>query len=96
MIAPAVELTKNEIVQILYSGLCKFTYTKENGEIRNACGTLQAGYIPEDLIPKKDHSPRISEKSRVRYFDTDVQGWRSFRIDYLNEIELCISSNLPC
>lgn len=59
----------------LHEGEVNFEYTKKDGTIRKARGTLDMGMIPESYHPV--FQPTAPDN--VRYWDLDVQGWRSFR-----------------
>ena len=72
------------------TGVVKFKYTKVNGAIREATGTLNFDTIPRSDWPTKD--PILPHT--VRYYDMDARAWRSFHpqivevIDYQEIIEL--------
>ena len=78
------ETTEN-LKTLLKEGKVHFEYTKSNGEIRQANGTLNA-----DLIPTKyvfvDKLNAI-EFTNLRYFDLDKQSWRSISKD-TTEVEI--------
>ena len=61
----------------LRSGIYRFSYFKKDGHIREARGTLDFDYIPEDKWP---HG-QINDSTAFAYFDLDAQGWRSFCLD---------------
>ena len=73
-----------DIRELLSHGIVKFVYTKKNGEIRQAKGTLWMELIPEDKRPKGDTSNLSPLAARhygvINYFDVDKQDWRSFDI----------------
>jgi len=76
---------------MLRSGIVKFAYLKISvgivlGELRHARGTLHPELIPEEHKPKgsPDYVPNYST---ISYYDLDKQGWRSFRLDCLRDIE---------
>ena len=77
--------------RMLQSGIVKFTYLRISdgvllGEIRHARGTLHPELIPGEHQPKNspDYVPNYST---ISYYDLDKQGWRSFRLDCLRDIE---------
>lgn len=53
----------------------KITYTKKNGEEREAIATLKEEFIP---IDQRATEPGDMEDEQVRYYDLNVNGWRSF------------------
>ena len=77
--------------QMLQRGIVKFSYYKINDvvltrAIRPARGTLCLDIIPPDKHPKgaPDYEPNYST---MAYYDLDVQGWRSFKLDCLHTID---------
>jgi len=76
---------EREIINLksrLAEGEVEFEYTKKDGTIRKARGTLNTGMIPKAHLPKK----RPTAPNNVRYWDLDVQGWRSFRPENFHHI----------
>jgi len=77
--------------RMLQSGIVKFAYLRISdgvllGEIRHARGTLHPELIPAEHQPK--NSPNYEPNySTISYYDLDKQGWRSFRLDCLRDIE---------
>ena len=67
----------------------RFSYVKDNGDIREARGTLSFDLIPTENIPT---TPRVlvDENYEVfRYYDLDRQAWRSFKvINYIGWMNL--------
>lgn len=57
-----------------------FSYTKKDGSLRKAVGTLNEELIPDKMKPK-DSS--ISEKygENFKYFDLEKNAWRSLVTD---------------
>ena len=83
--------------QMLQRGIVKFSYYKFNGllvthVLRQARGTLNMELIPADKQPKDSplYTPNYTTMS---YYDLDVQGWRSFRLDCLHNIDSYITLN---
>jgi hypothetical protein len=66
----------------LHKGKVKFSYTKKNGETREAIGTLNIGVMGEDNAPKGTGTWPVSDQI-IRYYDINSQGWRSFGINNL-------------
>ena len=80
-------MTKDEIKKTLASGIVKFNYTKKDGTVRTATGTLQSSVIAEhDATPTGLGSERSGV---INYFDTEKEAWRSFNegkfIEFLNQ-----------
>ena len=58
----------------LAKGICKFTFEKVDGSIRQAFGTLS-----EALIPATNGSDRRKNDTVQVYFDTEKQEYRCFK-----------------
>ena len=71
----ALNLAK-ELKQELHKREVKFSYWKKDGSVREARGTLNSEVYGKDNEPTGNGRP-IPE-NQVRYYDLDVQGWRSF------------------
>lgn len=71
--------------------LC-ITFTKKDGTIRDMRCTLCAGRIPADKKPTQEASNTSSQTSgsTVRVFDTEKQGWRSFRWDSVTKVSFTL------
>ena len=67
----------------------QFAYVKENGEVRQANGTLNPKFIPEDKLPNdtRQRKPPVWPRNEFRYYDLDKQGWRTFKATNLHNIE---------
>ena len=82
------ELVKSmafELKAKMREGEVKFKYTKKNGEIREALGTLNS-----DVYGKKNEPTGNGYKApenQIRYYDLNSNGWRSFLIDNLISYE---------
>lgn len=68
--------------RVLFSNcMVRFTYSKTDGTEREALGTLNERYIPSDQRPKSSEVDWMN--SQIRYYDLNVNAWRSFRNDNL-------------
>ena len=70
-----------KLKEALKNGIVKFMYTKLNGEVRTAWGTLKDG-----LIPETKGTERKKNESLVTYYDNEKQAYRSFKIANLVKI----------
>ncbi len=73
----------NEFKKLLHSGIVEFKYTKKNGEVRDARGTLSIDVMGKENEPKgggKEYPENV-----VRYYDLNSEGWRSFVFENLIE-----------
>ena len=70
---------KFKLVKQLRNGIAYFSFTKANGELREAIGTL--------LAPNFTYTMKGSQKPEkpelVKYWDIQSRGWRSCRVDRL-------------
>ena len=66
-----------EFNQMLREGIVEFQFTKKDGTLRNAKGTLVAEHLP---APKADSDakPRKQNENVLVYFDMEKQSFRSF------------------
>ena len=56
-----------------------FEYKKRDGTLREAYGTLQYTFIPENMLPKDSLDNHVYKN--FRYFDLDKNEWRSISGD---------------
>jgi len=82
-----LESKKQGIVDELRKGLVNLSFKKVNGDLRIMIGTLCEDFIPESEIPEKGKE-RPENENLVVLFDTEVQGWRSFRTENLVEYRI--------
>jgi hypothetical protein len=81
------QITLDEIVQTLKEKEVFFSFEKASGDIRHMHATLNEDLIPE--TPKTDKESNLSRKLKdgtltaLPVWDTEAQGWRSFRLDSL-------------
>jgi len=48
-------------------------------------GTLNFDSIPTDKHPKSDGNDKPVNTDVVKVYDTEKEGWRSFRVDSVND-----------
>lgn len=61
--------------------ICRVVFTKVNGEQRDMSCTLSADIIPQAPETDVDKAPRPVNESVLSAWDTNAQGWRSFRVE---------------
>lgn len=78
-------MTRNEILDKLKNNICKVSFTKINGDKRVMPCTLR-----EDILPAKNEnkSTKKVNENVVNVWVTDINNWRSFRVDSVSEIEI--------
>ena len=69
-----------ELKEKMKNGEVRFTFTKKNGETRDARGTVNMDMIPDDYHPKGSYA---IPSNTYRYFDLEKYEWRSFIIENL-------------
>jgi len=80
-------IDKEQLVNMLQSGVVKVNFTKKDGEVREMSCTLIDSYIPEENKPKGSSERKLSE-STLRVFDINAKGWRSFVLANVNSVEV--------
>lgn len=73
-------MTRDEMIEQLAAGTCRVVFTKVNGETRDMTCTLSEGSIPEAMQEKSDKPKRPANPETLAVYDTNAEGWRSFRI----------------
>jgi len=92
-----MKLTKEELVETLKANICKVTFTKLNGEVREMPCTLREDVVPvyERKTPLKEAA--VTEESNINptlsVWCMDKKEWRSFRVDNVTKIN--IEPNTP-
>ena len=62
-----------KLIAAMAKGIVKFYYTKVDGSRREAFGTLKASLLPS-VAGERRHNDTLQV-----YYDTERQGWRSFK-----------------
>lgn len=84
-------MTKTKLIDALQKGIVNFTYTKVDGTIRHAHGTINADFIEDDdksaylqkLYDTKasDFLDKIMNNGYLTYYDVDKKEIRCFDPD---------------
>lgn len=61
----------------LRAGATRFTFQKQDGEVREAYGTLNPALFQYEA----KGSDRAENLTAIKYYDLDKQAWRSFRAE---------------
>jgi hypothetical protein len=77
---------KEVLLETLRKHELRVEFTKADGSNRVMFCTLKENVIPEAFRPKSEKLSNSDEVLRV--FDTEFQGWRSFRIDSVSSFEV--------
>jgi len=83
-------MTKSELKELLQKNIVNVTFKKVNGETRVLKSTLKSDMLPKiDIVESIETKPKKPESdSVVACWDIENQGWRSFRVDSVTEIEV--------
>jgi hypothetical protein len=80
--------TKENLIDMLRNNVVTVTFTKVNGEERTMKCTLMAEYMPNASTNNGQVLLQESESKAVSVWDTEVNGWRSFRVDSVKSISM--------
>lgn len=69
---------RTELLKCLRMGHCHVEFEKKDGSLRAMECTLNESFIPAEKLPKS--STTYSEET-IRVFDTEINEWRSFRVN---------------
>jgi len=69
-----MKVTIDKLKDLLREGKVNFEYTKVDGTVRKAEGTLKMDFIPETMRPTDGSTYKANN---LRYFDVDKNEWRS-------------------
>lgn len=78
-----MNFTRQDVLNMLNNGVVTVTFTKVNGEERVMNCTLLSEYLPGG------NAPTLLQESagdNVSVWDTEANGWRSFRISSIKSI----------
>jgi hypothetical protein len=73
---------------VLQEGVVSVKFTKKDGSERILKCTLKSDMIPSDKTPKGSNRTKPSESIAV--FDIENDGWRSFRLDSVKELNIML------
>jgi hypothetical protein len=74
-------LTRQELISLLTSGTYEVTFTKVDGTERTMPCTLDPTILPTQNLTEEKKIPRKINIETLRVFVTDINEWRSFRIE---------------
>jgi hypothetical protein len=75
-------LNKAELKEHLSKHVAEITFNKVDGSVRKMNCTLMSDYLPLVISEEQiAHVPRVQTDEVLAVWDLDKQGWRSFRLD---------------
>jgi hypothetical protein len=80
--------TKENLIDMLRHNIVTVTFTKVNGEERVMKCTLMSEYVPNAPTNNGQVLLQESESKAVSVWDTEANGWRSFRVDSVKSISM--------
>jgi hypothetical protein len=80
--------TKENLIDMLRNNIVTVTFTKVNGEERTMKCTLMAEYVPNAPSNNGQVLLQESESKAVSVWDTEMNGWRSFRVENVKSISM--------
>jgi hypothetical protein len=80
--------TKENLIDMLRNNVVTVTFTKVDGTERTMKCTLMAEYVPNAPTNNGQVLLQESESKAVSVWDTDSNGWRSFRVDSVKSISM--------
>ncbi len=85
-------MTREELVEVLRENICKVTFTKLNGEVREMPCTLREDIVPayERKTPVKEAVTTEEPKTNptLSVWCMDKKEWRSFRVENVTKVEI--------
>ena len=81
-------MNRQELVSFLSQGVCELTFTKVDGTERTMPCTLKEDLLPKAILTEDNVVPRKLNVDVLRVFVTDINEWRSFRIENFKAIRL--------
>jgi len=92
-------MNKADVESLLKENVCTVKFEKTNGEKRTMKCTLVKDLLPEVLEkivhPAETRYPHLKEQSKkeqnqnvIAVYDLDKDDWRSFRISFIESIEV--------
>ena len=75
-------LNKETLKEALAKYVAEITFNKVDGSVRKMNCTLMTDYLPQVISEEQAaHVPRVQTDEVLAVWDLDKQGWRSFRLD---------------
>ena len=89
-------MTRDELVETLKANICKVTFTKLNGEVREMPCTLKEDIVPvyerKTPVVESEETAKVKATSpTLSVWCIDKAAWRSFRVDSVTELKINFS-----
>jgi len=80
--------TKESLVDLLKNNVVTVTFTKVDGSERTMKCTLLGEYVPAPTEGKVLLQENSGSDSNISVWDTEVNGWRSFRVSNVKSVSV--------
>ena len=80
--------TKENLIDMLRNNIVTVTFTKVDGTERVMKCTLMSEYVPNAPSNNGQMLLQESESKALSVWDTELNGWRSFRVDNVKSISV--------
>jgi hypothetical protein len=80
------EAKRKSIVEMLKNGVTEVDFTKVDGTNRKMKCTLNFDLIPNEWHPQDLLAETPQDSPTIKCFDLEKNGWRSFRVDSVNDV----------
>jgi len=75
-------MNREQMIENLHRGICSVIFEKKDGSIRSMNCTLHPDRLPSrQSLNEVESATAPQTQSNIRVFDTDLQEWRSFRVE---------------
>jgi len=79
---------RETLKKALEEGVVFVNFTKANGEVRKMKCTLADSMLPKEATEQSENTKTRKPNPDIQVvWDLEKNGWRSFRLDSVNEIE---------
>lgn len=83
-----MNMTKDEMKEVLQRSVVKVMFTKTNGETRIMECTLKPAVLPKkDKVPVE--SPKALNDNVIAVWDVKKEDWRAFRVNSVTQFDEC-------
>lgn len=77
---------RKSIIEMLKNGATEVDFTKVDGSNRKMKCTLNFDLIPNEWHPQDLLAESSEDSPIIKCFDLEKNGWRSFRVDSVNDV----------
>lgn len=79
-------MDRSKVLELLHGGEVLVVFEKTDGTIRNMLATLKSELLPEQTDIEEHIQKKKLNPDTLAVWDTENQGWRSFRWDRLKRV----------